>query len=200
MTGQTKAIARGAHTRERALAAAITLLTEAGFGATTTRAVQQAAGLSRGAFLHHFPTRESLLAAVVEELVDRRAVRAQGLIDQFEQHPPSDRLTSAVKAVRDLFSGPDFLAEMELWSAARTDQALLAALRPVERRIGRRLRQQLAELFGHELAQRPGYPTVATLTVELVRGLALSQPLRRNPDSDEALLDQWAIAASALLD
>jgi AcrR family transcriptional regulator len=199
MTMETKALPRGAATRERALLAAITLLTESGISATTTRAVQEGAGLTRGAFLHHYPTRELLLAAVVEELVDRRATRAQALIDQFARRPPGDRLTAAVQAVRSLFSGPDFLAEMELWSAARTDPALMAAIIPVERRVGQRLRHQLAELFGDEIAARPGYQTVASLTVELARGLALSSPLRQKRDSDQALLDTWARAATGLL-
>lgn len=195
----TTTTSRGARTRERALTAALTLLTEAGISATTTRAVQQASGLSRGAFLHHFPTRESLLAAAVEELVDRRAVRAQTLIDQFANEPPADRLTAAVLAIRDLLSGPDFLAEMELWSAARTDPALMGAIIPVERRVGQRLRQQLGELFGAELTQRPGYPVVATLTVELLRGLAFSRPLRTSQDSDATLLEYWTQAATSLL-
>ncbi len=139
--------------------------------------------------VHILCTRESLLAAAVEELVNRRAVRAQALIDQFAKEPPSDRLTAAILAIRDPLSGPDFLAEMELWSAARTDPALAGAIIPVERRVGQRLRQQLGELFGPELTQRPGLPTVATLTVGLVRGLAFSRPLRSTQDSDTTLLE-----------
>jgi AcrR family transcriptional regulator len=186
-------------TRARGLDAAIELLTEAGYAGTTTRAVQEASGLTRGAFLHHFPTREALLASVIDELIDRRATRARQLIDRLDARPSAERLGAAIGAVRELFSDRDFLAEMELWSAARTNPALMAAIRPVEARVGRRLRQQLAQLFGSEIAGRPRSQVVARITVELSRGLAISNPLRGAGNRENALLEAWAQAAATLL-
>jgi AcrR family transcriptional regulator len=183
----------------RGLTAAIDLLTQSGYASTTTRAVQEASGLTRGAFLHHFPTREALLATVIEELIDRRAKRAQQLIDGLDGRPSANRLGAAIGAVRELFSDPDFLAEMELWSAARTNPALMAAIRPVEAGVGRRLRHQLAQLFGDEITRQPNYPVVAGITVELSRGLAISNPLRSADNHEGALLDAWTSAAEALL-
>jgi len=178
--------------------AAIDLLTDEGYSALTTRAVQDASGLSRGAFLHHFPTREDLLAATVEEVVARRAARAQVLIDAFAADPPPDRLAAAVTAVRSLLAGPDYLAEMELWAAARTNPALMAVLRPLLARIQAKLRLQLAELFGPEIAAHPDYPAVASLTTQLSIGLAFTGPLRRGR-GDAKLLDHWCRAATSLL-
>lgn len=189
---------RAVRSRAAALGAAIVLLTDEGYSALTTRAVQEASGLTRGAFLHHFPTREALLAATVEELVARRAARAQELIDAFAADPPPDRLTAAITTVRSLLSGPDFLAEIELWGAARTSPALMAALRPVLTRIQAKLREQLAELFGPEITAHPDYPAVAALTRELSVGLALTGPLRGGR-GDARLLDHWCRAATSLL-
>lgn len=189
---------RAMRSRTAALDAAIVILTDEGYSALTTRAVQDASGLSRGAFLHHFPTREELLAATVEELVARRATRAQALIDTFAADPPPDRLAAAIATIRSLLSGPDFLAEMELWGAARTNPALMAALRPVLERVQAKLRVQLAELFGPEIAAHPDYPAVAALTSELSIGLAFSGPLRQGR-GDATLLDHWCRAASSLL-
>ncbi|RZS44722.1 TetR family transcriptional regulator [Herbihabitans rhizosphaerae] len=190
--------ARGERIRGVALDTAIGILTASGYTALTTRAVQEAAEMSRGSFLHQFPTREDLLAAVIEELVERRAHRAQTIIDRFAVEPPADRLTAAIGAVRELFSGPDFLAEMELWAAARTNPNLHATLVPVVERISRRLRAQLAELFGPKLTAHPDYPRVAMLTVEIARGLAFSAPIRRGT-GDTTLLDYWCDAAAAML-
>jgi hypothetical protein len=65
------------------------------------------------------------------------------------------------------------------------------------RRISTRLRLQLGELFGPELAAHPNYPQVAMLTVEIARGLAFSAPIRRG--SDATLLDFWCSAAAVML-
>lgn len=191
--------ARGERARAAALDAAIVLLTESGYVALTTRAVQAATGMSRGSLLHQFPTREDLLAATVEELVARRAGRAQLIIERFADAPPSDRLAAAIGAVRELFSGPDFLAEMELWAAARTNPTLHATLVPVVERVSQLLRAQLAELFGPEISAHPSYPRVAMLTVEIARGLAFSAPIRRG-HGDTTLLDYWCTAAATMLD
>lgn len=190
--------ARGERARTLVLDTSIGILTVSGYAALTTRAAQEASGLSRGSFLHQFPTREDLLAATVEALVARRAERAQAIIDRFAANPPADRLTAAIGAVRELLSGPDFLAEMELWAAARTNESLRAALVPVVDRVSRRLRAQLEELFGPELVAHPDYPSVAMLTVEIARGLAFSAPIRRGR-GDATLLDYWCHAASAML-
>ena len=189
---------RGERARAAVIDAAITLLTTGGYTALTTRAVQETSGLSRGSMLHQFRTREDLLAATVEELVARRAARAEEMIAKFRAEPPGDRLTAAIVAVRELFSGPDFLAEMELWASARTNRTLHETLVPVVERIGGRLREQLAELFGAELAAHPDYPKVSMLTVEVARGLAFSAPIRRG-HGDPILLEYWCAAAATML-
>lgn len=190
--------ARGERSRSAALNAAIAILTNSGYAALTTRATQEASGLSRGSFLHHFPTREDLLAGTIEELVERRAARAQQIIDQFDADPPPDRLAAAINAVRELASGPDFLAENELWGAARTNPVFADTLVPVVGRITERLREQLTQLFGPDIAADPEFATLAMLTVELSRGLAVSAPIRHGR-GDSVILDYWCAAAAAKL-
>ncbi|WP_270887046.1 TetR/AcrR family transcriptional regulator [Pedococcus sp. 5OH_020] len=54
-----------AQTRERILAAAADLFAERGFHATSMTGVAEIAGLSQTGLLHHFPSKEELLAAVL---------------------------------------------------------------------------------------------------------------------------------------
>ncbi len=63
---------RSASTREALLDATIACLVEDGYANTTTARVSERAGLSRGAHLHHFQTRQALLAAAMEHLAERR--------------------------------------------------------------------------------------------------------------------------------
>jgi len=52
--------------RERLVLAAVACLAEQGYAATTTQLVTDRAGVSRGAILHHFPTKADLMVAVAE--------------------------------------------------------------------------------------------------------------------------------------
>lgn len=58
-------------TRERILAVTRMLVSEHGFAAVTTADVAREAGLSHGAIFVHFPTREALIDAVVEDFGNR---------------------------------------------------------------------------------------------------------------------------------
>ena len=53
-------------TRERILAAAQALILDHGFGATTVDAVVARAGITKGAFFHHFASKAELARALVE--------------------------------------------------------------------------------------------------------------------------------------
>lgn len=55
--------------RTALLRAASTVVAERGYSALTLDAVGAATGVSKGGVLYHFPTKEALVAALVEELV-----------------------------------------------------------------------------------------------------------------------------------
>jgi len=63
--------ARSARTRGKVLDATIDCLLELGYANTTTTLISERAGVSRGAQLHHFPTKAELVAAAVEHLATR---------------------------------------------------------------------------------------------------------------------------------
>jgi AcrR family transcriptional regulator len=58
--------------RHALLEAAVDSLVELGFARTTTLEVQRRAGVSRGALLHHFPSKAELLVATIAHLAERR--------------------------------------------------------------------------------------------------------------------------------
>ena len=58
--------------RARLLDATVDCLVERGFAGTSTTLVSERAGVSRGAQLHHFPTKNDLVVAAVEHLTEKR--------------------------------------------------------------------------------------------------------------------------------
>jgi AcrR family transcriptional regulator len=62
-------------TRKKLLAGAIQLFSQQGFGGTTTATLARAMELSHGTVFVHFPTREDLIVAVIDEFGGRLAER-----------------------------------------------------------------------------------------------------------------------------
>jgi AcrR family transcriptional regulator len=169
---------RRADTRARLLAATLDCLVEHGHAGTTTQRVQDRAGLSRGALLHHFATKDDLLVAAVSEVADRQVARLRA-----EAVPGAD----PVELLRGVMSGPLFLAGLELWQAARTEPVLRAALLPAERRVGVAVREVLTGLFpgaGPDRAEAEGL-------LALHRGLALTSVLRADPELERRVVRLW---------
>jgi AcrR family transcriptional regulator len=166
-------------TRARLLAATIDCLVEHGYAGTTTQRVQDRAGLSRGALLHHFATKEALLVAAVSHVADAQieAVRAEA----------AGGAAGEVELLHHVMSGPLFLAGLELWQAARTEPALRDALLPAERRVGAAVRELLSELFPSSQGRRVEVDGL----LALYRGLALTSVLRPDQDREQQVLDLW---------
>jgi AcrR family transcriptional regulator len=175
--------------RQRLLEATVECLVESGWSGTSTTLVSQRAGVSRGAQLHHFPTKNDLVLAAVAHLAD---VRAAELRDAATKLPHGGRRTRAVlEMLAHQFTSPVFTAALELWVAARTDAALHGALVPLEQRIGREIHRQTVELLGVD-EQQPGVRELVQATLDLVRGLGLANTISDDTARRRRILDQWA--------
>ncbi len=172
-TGQRPAPqqARAVRTRERLLTAALQVLYERGYADTTTIAVCEQAGLSRGAQLHHFPNKAELVRASIEYLADQRAGEIR--TEAAALPPGGDRVDIALGMLERTFTGRQFTLALEVWVAARTDPELQAALAPLEQRIGRELFRLTVEVLGVD-GSRPDVRQAVQLTLDLMRGLGLA--------------------------
>jgi AcrR family transcriptional regulator len=176
--------------RARLLEATVGCLVERGYAGTTTTLVSERAGVSRGAQLHHFPSKGDLVVAAVEHLTRVRgaelAAAAQGL-------PTGRRRTRAVlEMLADHFTSPVFFAALELWVAARTDEALQAAVVPLEQRVGREAHRLTVEVLAAD-ESRPGVRALVQATLDLVRGLGLATTVGDDARRRRAILDEWAL-------
>ena len=175
--------------RSRLLEATVELLAERGWSGTTTTLVSKRAGVSRGAQLHHFPTKDALVLAAVEHLSD---IRGRELAVAAANLPRGRRRTRAVlDMLADHFTSPVFTAALELWVAARTDEQLLAAVAPLEQRIGREVHRVTVELLGVDEKQ-PGIRELVQATLDLVRGLGLANTISDDTARRRRILDEWA--------
>ena len=175
--------------RQRLLEATVDLLVERGWSGTSTTLVSQRAGVSRGAQLHHFPTKNDLVLAAVAHLSE---VRGRELAAAADRLPAGSRRTRAVlDMLAGHFTSPVFTAALELWVAARTDPALLAELGPLEQRIGRDVHRLTVDLLGVD-ERRPGVRELVQATLDLVRGLGLANTISDDAGRRKRILDEWA--------
>lgn len=183
--------------RDRILEAAIQSLIEQGAARTTTLEVQRKAEVSRGALLHHFPTHADLLSATVIDLVHRNEKSVFEMQEKLKSAP--DAVERAIRALALMMAQPAFMAELELWALARTDEGLRAALLEVERDARKESERVLRTLFA-SVADRPGHDAVIAMTTDFLRGFVLSGVLRKNPVRRQQMISNWVRATQILLD
>lgn len=73
--------ARAQATRQRIIAAAVTLFSERGYGETGLADIQQRADVTKGAFYYHFDSKEAVAAAVIEEFRCKLRTTFRTIID-----------------------------------------------------------------------------------------------------------------------
>ncbi|ADJ44273.1 TetR family transcriptional regulator [Amycolatopsis mediterranei S699] len=178
---------RREQTRTALLDATIDCLVEVGYARTSVQEICARAGVSKGAVQHHFTAKAELMAAAVEHLTTKLRRR---LAESLDELPGGG---SGVAAAIDLlwagYSGTLSTAVTELWVAARTDPELRAAIRPVDRALGRATLEHVTQVAGELPPERA--EMLFWLTVNLTRGLALDAELGGAPHRRRQLLEEW---------
>ncbi|MCX6405800.1 MAG: TetR/AcrR family transcriptional regulator [Propionibacteriales bacterium] len=188
-TTRTPQAERTAAMRLRLMEATVECLVELGWSGTSTTVVSQRAGVSRGAQLHHFPSKQALVVGAVEHLTERRR---HAMADAVRTLPDVGRTRAVLDVLAEQFTSPVFFAALELWVAARTDPDLLEAVAPLERRVGRETHAYAVELL--DVDERRGRNReLVQATLDLLRGLGLAGTLTDDSRRRAAVLDAWAV-------
>jgi AcrR family transcriptional regulator len=184
----------GQQTRQRVLDAAIECLVGDGYAAASTVRIAERAGVSRGALMHHFQSRETLVAAAVEHLAQRRGAE---LAQRGRDLPAgSERIAAALDLLWDSFSGDLFKATLELWTAARTDPGLRLLVEDAERRTGRGQLELFGRLLGPDSTRHTDFEEQVQFAVGAMRGLAVLDSFHADP---HARARHWAFTRTQLV-
>lgn len=147
----------GSFTRDRILEAALDLVIDNGFRATTVEAVLAASGASKGAFFHHFASKRDLADALVAQYVaDDLAMLEQAMSAACAAGPdPVERAVAFLRFFEEMadeiMAGTtgclylSVLAEMELVDAGTSD--------PITKAVTQ-WRERYAELLSDAIGDR----------------------------------------------
>lgn len=127
---------RSALTRAKLLDATVECLVEFGYASTTTQRVAAKAGVTRGAQVHHFPSKADLVIAAVHHLAVKRSEQAVSefarILGRADAGDKQALLREGLDLMWQTHQGATFIATVELWVAARTDPELAQQMRGVE--------------------------------------------------------------------
>ncbi|WP_375390608.1 TetR/AcrR family transcriptional regulator [uncultured Sphingomonas sp.] len=177
---------RTAAMRTRIMEAAVRCLYRQGYGATTTVSVAATAEVSRGAMLHHFPSKADLMLATLTEVLELNAVNftkaADKIADPWERYAalPDLRLEVALQ--------PAGVAFMEIMVGARSDEAVRSRFAEFRQQLGARIAQRTAawaESAGVKVTARD--QAVSRTITLAVFGLAIQRQVFPSLDVDEVL-------------
>jgi AcrR family transcriptional regulator len=174
-------------TRNQIINAAIRCIVESSYSNTTTMKIAEKAGLSRGAMLHHFPSKLDIIRAVVDYLHDKRL---QAFRRSIREIPDSaDRVRLAVRSYWDHVNHPLYIAIFELAVAARTDAELRAILHPAQRAFDDEWYRTARELFPEWQSDPDAFDLALNLTQQLMEGMSISHFTHARETDEEVLLD-----------
>jgi len=173
-------------TRSALLQATVDCLTERGYSGTTTLEIERRAGVSRGARIHHFPSKAELLAAAVDHLYQHLSDHYDEAFGRPSQRSDADRLRAGLRLLWSVYRGADYTAVLELNMAARTDQELRERLQSVGERH-RGLAVAAADRYFPGLPPAVVEPLVEAVHTTMM-GLLLQANVEERPQRDAAVL------------
>lgn len=172
---------RSQEMRKRLIEAAITVLENDGYSAASVSRVVDQARVSKGAYLHHFPTKHELIVAVGDTLLNE-SYRSVGNIILSVQEK-NNRFAYLVRYLwRDLSSSRHGQVLLEIVQACRADKNLVDALRPLIERYEHLYQHG----FGHYFEPVDGQPETAQEVNRIVnwclRGMLFDAIARKDKD------------------
>jgi AcrR family transcriptional regulator len=190
VTDRTPKQDRSRATRRRLLEAAVSCLAERGWSGSTVAVVCERAGVTRGAAQHHFPTREDLFTAAIEQVAEEwlDAVRegARAL-----PRAGASRTRAVVDMLVGVYTGPLFRAALHLWVAAADEEQLRPRVNALEARIGREAHRLAVEFLDADESVE-GVRESVQATLDMARGLGLANLLSDDSARRAGIVRQWS--------
>lgn len=174
---------KSAMTRSAILEATIQCLLELGYANTTTALIANYAGVSRGAMMHHFPSRMSVIKAAVDYLHVLRLREYREMMADIDD--PHRSLTyevtlKSVEAAWNYVNLPSFIAYQELMAASRTDAELEKVIGPVEKDFEKQFLHTAKSVFPH-VKNLENFTGAHDMVNFVMQGMALSHmSMKRN--------------------
>jgi AcrR family transcriptional regulator len=189
---------RREETRARILEAAVSELMHKGYAGFRVDKVAAAAEVSRGAQTHHFPTKESLVLAALQQLYQASSETSLKLIEGLK--PGDDILDALMRDSAKFFLGPNFSIAVSMLNLGDHEPELRKKVRAMSRKHRFPIEQAwLDALVRSGMAEEPAR-TVMNITHSIYRGMVMRRFLRNDAEYTNFTVEQWSRIARAFMD
>lgn len=177
--------------RQRLIDATLQCLMEDGYAGTTVSSIVRRAGVSRGAQLHHFPNKHTLILQATDFLM-RRAYRVLGQM-LLALADDQDRVSAVVDGAWDAVYGTRlFDAYFELVNASRRDPELAQAMQTLSARTLQTVKGAVAHYFEPRGERAHDPLDMFVMTHWLLSGLAAGRHTTLTAQDGRRYLELWA--------
>jgi AcrR family transcriptional regulator len=180
---------RSEETRTRIVKAAANLIRKRGYARFRTAEVAKEAGLSRGAQLHHFPTKDSLVVATLEYVFEQAQVLSRRRAAAVNK--PRDLIEAIIEDAREFFFSEHFMVAIDIVLSTSTDQSVRKQILDISRKARRPVEAAWAEALAANGVAGALASDIVALTLSLVRGMALRTLWDNDPKWFDELFSLW---------
>jgi AcrR family transcriptional regulator len=185
---------RSAATRESVIAAAFEILHHQGYSGATTYAIAKGAGVSLGALQHQFQTKAELMKAVLRRLLALRIQDYRRAIRGVQKGIP--RFEALTRASWAMIGSKELTANMEIELAARNDEELAHAVKPMIARHANFMRKLLSSMLEGLEADQESHlarrvESIRLLNNAVMTGLSLEVVRSSDPDAIQDAVAIW---------
>lgn len=180
---------RSEDTRKKVLKAAAQLMRTRGYGGLRTGEVAELAGVSRGAQLHQFATKNDLIVATLLYLNEKTLATSRRRAKAAQKS--DDPIGELIADAKDFFFGDYFFIELTIGMADDQNQDLRQRTYPITRETRFKVEAAwLATLEAHGMPKQLAADVLA-MSMSLVRGFAMRTLIDNDRQRFDALLKQW---------
>jgi AcrR family transcriptional regulator len=176
--------------RDTILDAALDCFISIGYANTTTARIAEKASVSRGAMLHHFPSKTELMQAAVEYLHEKLLALYSSNIGKVSLDLPVDeRNRKGLEGYWNYLSSDLYVAYHELCVAGRTDPELQHILEDSIARFDLNIVESNRRLFPEWSDRGELYDLAMDITKFLMEGMAVSQIVSQREKRVNRMID-----------
>ena len=129
------------NTRERILDAAVDVLAQRGYSAAGVQEIIDRASTSKGSFYFHFPSKEKMVTALVDQMSQKLVKKVQD--STYHQPTPLHRVSAGIGALIATFSRQRKVAQVLLLSIMGHGKAMDRKFLPMRERFSELIKEQL---------------------------------------------------------
>jgi len=185
---------RSEETCSKLIRAAITLMRSRGYGGLRTSEVSALAGVSRGAQLHHFPSKQDLIIATMahmnERIVSESRRRARLAATRGE-----DPMAGIIADAKDFFFSDFFFVSLAIAMGDSRDEDLRSRTLPMSRQSRFAVERAWLETLTNLGVPRKLAADVLALTLSIVRGFSVRMIIDNDRKRFDDLLRTWMTIA-----